>query len=59
MSTQFTLLLPNPGYWRILETEYCEKVVVAILNLLDENSWSYDRVPIKETCDVLEELEPR
>ncbi|XP_028417058.1 sister chromatid cohesion protein DCC1-like [Dendronephthya gigantea] len=47
------------GYWRILETEYREKVVVAILNLLDENSWSYDRVPMKETCDVLEELEPR
>ncbi|CAB4032442.1 Sister chromatid cohesion DCC1, partial [Paramuricea clavata] len=47
------------GYWRILETEYCEKVVVAILNLMEENSWSYDRVPMKETCDVLEELEPR
>ena len=47
------------GYWRILETEYAEKVVVAILNLLDGNSWSYDRVPIKETCDLLEELEPR
>jgi hypothetical protein len=42
-----------------LETEYGEKVVVAILNLLDENSWSYDRVPMKETCDTLEELEPR
>ena len=59
MTTQLMLLLPNPGYWRILETEYAERVVVAILNLLDGNSWSYDRVPMKETCDLLEELEPR
>ncbi|XP_046856885.1 sister chromatid cohesion protein DCC1-like isoform X2 [Xenia sp. Carnegie-2017] len=47
------------GNWRIFEAEYRERIVNSIVNLLDENSWSYDRVPIKETCNVLEELYPR
>lgn len=47
------------GFWRILEIDYREGVVVRILNLLDENSWSYDRVPFEQTCDILKELEPR
>lgn len=48
-----------PGYWRILDTDYKEKVVVRILTLLEEMDWNYEAVPMKECCDILEELEPR
>jgi len=47
------------GYWRLLDTDYKEKVVVRILTLLEEMDWSYEAVPMKECCDILEELEPR
>lgn len=47
------------GYWRLLDTDYKEKVVVRILTLLEEMDWSYEAVPVKECCDILEELEPR
>ena len=48
-----------PGYWRLLNTDYKEMVVVRILTLLEEMDWSYEAVPMKECCDILEELEPR
>ena len=47
------------GYWRLLDTDYKEKVVVRILTLLEEMDWSCEAVPVKECCDILEELEPR
>jgi len=47
------------GYWRLLDTDYKEKVVVRILTLLEEMDWNYEAVPMKECCDILEELEPR
>ncbi|XP_022802087.1 sister chromatid cohesion protein DCC1-like [Stylophora pistillata] len=47
------------GYWRLLDADYKEKVVVRILTLLEEMDWSYKAVPMKECCDILEELEPR
>jgi len=47
------------GHWRLLDTDYKEKVVVRILTLLEEMDWSYEAVPMKECCDILEELEPR
>lgn len=47
------------GYWRLLDTDYKEHVVVRILTLLEEKDWSYEAVPMKECCDILEELEPR
>jgi len=47
------------GYWRLLDTDYKEKVVVRILTLLEEMDWSYEAVPMMECCDILEELEPR
>ena len=33
--------------------------MVRILTLLEEKDWSYEAVPMKECCDILEELEPR
>ena len=47
------------GHWRLLDADYREKVVVRILTLLEEMDWSYVAVPLKECCDILEELEPR
>lgn len=51
--------LITSGHWRLLDMDYKERVVVSILTLLEEKDWSYDAVPAKECCDVLEELEPR
>ncbi|XP_029199227.2 sister chromatid cohesion protein DCC1-like [Acropora millepora] len=47
------------GHWRLLDTDYKEKVVIGILTLLEEKDWSYEAVPVKECCDILQELEPR
>lgn len=47
------------GHWRLLDADYKEHVVVRILTLLEEKDWSYEAVPMKECCDILEELEPR
>lgn len=33
--------------------------MVRILTLLEEKDWSYEAVPMKGCCDILEELEPR
>lgn len=49
----------TPGHWRLLDTDYKEKVVIGILTLLEEKDWSYEAVPVKECCDILQELEPR
>ncbi|KAK2562299.1 Sister chromatid cohesion protein DCC1 [Acropora cervicornis] len=47
------------GHWRLLDTDYKEKVVIGILTLLEEKDWSYEAVPVRECCDILQELEPR
>lgn len=47
------------GHWRLLDADYKEHVVVRILSLLEEKDWSYEAIPAKECCDILEELEPR
>lgn len=47
------------GHWRVLDADYKEHVVVRILSLLEEKDWSYEAIPAKECCDILEELEPR
>lgn len=43
----------------MLDPNYKERVVVNILTLLEEKDWSYEAIPAKECCDILEELEPR
>lgn len=47
------------GHWRLLDADYKDRVVTGILTLLEEKDWSYEAVPVKECCDILEELEPR
>ncbi|KXJ21192.1 Sister chromatid cohesion protein DCC1 [Exaiptasia diaphana] len=51
--------LQMDGFWRLLDVEYEEKVVISILTLLEEKDWSWRNIPSEECCDVLEELEPR
>ena len=46
------------GYWRLLELDYRDRVFQMVLTLLEEEDWSYKRVPLNATCEKLEELEP-
>ena len=47
------------GYWRILEYVYENTVLTHILNLIEENSWNFKEVPVDETMEVLQSLEPK
>lgn len=46
------------GYWRILEFEYECRALSFLLNLIDEQSWSYNTIPMDETQKILKELLP-
>ncbi|XP_071509670.1 sister chromatid cohesion protein DCC1-like [Diadema antillarum] len=45
--------------WRVLDFDYESQAMTHILSLVQENSWSYDEVPVEETLATLESLEPR
>ena len=47
------------GYWRILDISYQEKAFAQALALVEEKSWDWKEVPVKTSCDILEELYPR
>ncbi|XP_077991724.1 sister chromatid cohesion protein DCC1-like [Glandiceps talaboti] len=47
------------GYWRLLSSDYDISVLVQIIQLIEENSWTSDYIPAKETLDTLENLYPR
>ncbi|XP_070556984.1 sister chromatid cohesion protein DCC1-like [Ptychodera flava] len=47
------------GYWRLLSNDFDSSVLAQIIQLIDENSWTTDHVPTKETLDTLENLYPR
>jgi len=46
------------GYWRILDISYQEKAFAQALALVEEKSWDWKEVPVKTSCDILEELYP-
>merc|ERR1712212_736668 len=46
------------GRWRLLDPDYFNSVLGHILNLIDENSWPLDAVPVEEVIEVLKDLEP-
>lgn len=48
-----------PGYWRMLDFDYISSVLNRILSFVEENSWSFEAVPLKPTLDDLEDLELR
>lgn len=47
-----------PGYWRLLDLDYRDQVFQMVLTLLEEEDWSYKRVPLHAACEKLKELEP-
>ncbi|XP_072045303.1 sister chromatid cohesion protein DCC1-like isoform X2 [Amphiura filiformis] len=47
------------SYWRVLEYNYENQVLSHIVNLVEENSWNYKEIPLNETLEVLQSLEPR
>ena len=58
--TRVRLFSPGitPGYWRLLDLDYRDQVFQRVLTLLEEEDWSYRRVPLNAACQKLEELEP-
>ncbi|XP_019854496.1 PREDICTED: sister chromatid cohesion protein DCC1-like [Amphimedon queenslandica] len=46
------------GYWRVFHLDYRDQVFQSILTLLEEEDWSWKSIPLQETCQKLEELEP-
>ncbi|XP_014242223.1 sister chromatid cohesion protein DCC1 [Cimex lectularius] len=47
------------GKWRILGVEYHFRTLSYLLNLIDENSWSTDMIPIGQTISMLKDLVPK
>ena len=46
------------GYWRVFDLDYRDQVLQSILTLLEEEDWSWKSIPLQQTCQKLEELEP-
>ncbi|XP_033644966.1 sister chromatid cohesion protein DCC1-like [Asterias rubens] len=47
------------GFWRMLHFDYECQVLSHILSLIEENSWTFHKIPLRETLSTLENLEPR
>ncbi|XP_050434446.1 sister chromatid cohesion protein DCC1 [Adelges cooleyi] len=45
-------------YWRVLQFDYEARVLSYLLNLIDEQSWPYNAVPMDETIKILSDLIP-
>jgi len=46
------------GYWILLDINYQEKAFSQILALMEEKCWSWNEIPLNDTCEVLSELYP-
>ncbi|XP_022175056.1 sister chromatid cohesion protein DCC1 [Myzus persicae] len=46
------------GKWRVLDFEYECRALSFLLNLIDEQSWPYNTIPMDETLNILGELLP-
>ncbi|XP_008185811.1 sister chromatid cohesion protein DCC1 [Acyrthosiphon pisum] len=46
------------GNWRVLDFEYECRALSFLLNLIDEQSWPYNTIPMDETLNILGELLP-
>lgn len=51
-------MLLTTGYWRILDFEYECRALSFLLNLIDEQSWSYNTIPMDDILNILGELLP-
>lgn len=48
-----------PGYWRVLDFDYEIKLLGHVTQLVDSESWSFNKVPLQTSLDELAPLEPR
>lgn len=48
-----------PGYWRVLDFDYEMKLLGHVTQLVDSESWAFNRVPLQTSLDELAPLEPR
>lgn len=58
MNYKIDKLLIILGCWRVLEFEYECRALSFLLNLIDEQSWPYNTIPVDETSKILDELLP-
>lgn len=42
----------------MLEFSYHHRVLSYFLNLIEEQSWKYDKIPVNEVIDLLQEIVP-
>ncbi|KAF6725404.1 Sister chromatid cohesion protein DCC1 [Oryzias melastigma] len=47
------------GYWRVLDFDYEIKLLGHVTQLVDSESWSFNKVPLQTSLDELAPLEPR
>ncbi|RVE62366.1 hypothetical protein OJAV_G00156490 [Oryzias javanicus] len=47
------------GYWRVLDFDYEMKLLGHVTQLVDSESWSFNKVPLQTSLDELAPLEPR
>ncbi|CAN9514019.1 unnamed protein product [Ophioblennius macclurei] len=47
------------GYWRVLDFDYEMKLLGHVAQLVDSESWSFHKVPLKTCLEELGPLEPR
>ncbi|XP_029958694.1 sister chromatid cohesion protein DCC1 [Salarias fasciatus] len=47
------------GYWRVLDFDYEMKLFGHVAQLVDSESWSFHKVPLKTSLEELSPLEPR
>ncbi|XP_043972380.1 sister chromatid cohesion protein DCC1 [Gambusia affinis] len=47
------------GYWRVLDFDYEMKLLGHVTQLVDSESWSFNKVPLHSSLEELAPLEPR
>jgi hypothetical protein len=47
------------GYWRLLDFDYEMKLLGHITQLVDSESWSFSKVPLRVSLEELGRLEPQ
>ncbi|XP_007571167.1 sister chromatid cohesion protein DCC1 [Poecilia formosa] len=50
---------PIDGYWRVLDFDYEMKLLGHVAQLVDSESWSFNKVPLHTSLEELAPLEPR
>ncbi|XP_020504649.3 sister chromatid cohesion protein DCC1 [Labrus bergylta] len=47
------------GYWRMLDFDYEMKLLGHVTQLVDSESWSFNKVPLEDSLEELSPLEPK